>query len=274
MDDLSNQRQAIELLQQLGLKEYEAKSFVALARLSGGTAKEVSDVSEVPRTRVYDAIRVLETKGLVAVRHSNPQVFHAVSIDEATETLRREYESRAERLEEALRGVEPITPDEESSLTHEVWSLSSETAITNRSVQLLEDADEEVVLVLGHDAVATPPLLESLRDAQRRGVVTYIAAPTRDTCDRLRETLPETTAFVSDLELLAASPLPDDETTIGRLLLVDRDTILVSSFHETGPDDTREELAVCCQGFDNGLVTLVRRAIARGSIPLEDREER
>lgn len=274
MDDLSNQRQAIELLQQLGLKEYEAKSFVALARLSGGTAKEVSDVSEVPRTRVYDAIRVLETKGLVAVRHSNPQVFRAVSIDEATETLRREYESRTERLEEALRDIEPITADGESTITHEVWSLSSSTAITNRSIQLLEDADAEVVLVLGQDAVAPDALLDSLRAAQRRGVVTYIAAPTQVACDRLRETLPETTAFVSDLELLEASPLPDDETTLGRLLLVDRDTILVSSFHEATPDDSREERAVCCRGFDNGLVTLVRRSIARGSVPLEDRDAR
>ncbi|RLM77810.1 TrmB family transcriptional regulator, partial [Halobellus sp. Atlit-38R] len=51
MEDVSNQDQAIELLQQLGLKEYEAKSFVALARRQRGTAKDISETSEVPRTR-------------------------------------------------------------------------------------------------------------------------------------------------------------------------------------------------------------------------------
>nr|WP_217693461.1 helix-turn-helix domain-containing protein [Natrinema saccharevitans] len=48
MDDVSNQDQAIELLQQLGLKEYEARSFVALARRQRGTAKDISETSEVP----------------------------------------------------------------------------------------------------------------------------------------------------------------------------------------------------------------------------------
>jgi len=91
MEDVSNQDQAIELLQQLGLKEYEAKSFVALARRQRGTAKDISETSEVPRTRVYDAIRVLESKGLVETQHSNPQIFRAVSIDEAVNTLQSEY---------------------------------------------------------------------------------------------------------------------------------------------------------------------------------------
>ena len=75
MDGNSNHTKAIELLQELGLKQYEAKSFVALSRLPSGTAKEMSEVSEVPRTRIYDAIRVLESKGLVEIQHSNPQRF-------------------------------------------------------------------------------------------------------------------------------------------------------------------------------------------------------
>src|SRR6056297_593921 len=98
MEESTNQTQAIELLQQLGLKEYEAKSFVALARRQSGTAKDISETSEVPRTRVYDAIRVLETKGLVETQHSIPQVFRAVSIDEAVDTLQAEYIERAESL--------------------------------------------------------------------------------------------------------------------------------------------------------------------------------
>ncbi|MFB6177506.1 MAG: helix-turn-helix domain-containing protein, partial [Halobaculum sp.] len=63
MDDNTNITRAVELLQQLGLKEYEAKCFVGLSRLSTGTAKQLSEITEVPRTRVYDAIRVLEAQG-------------------------------------------------------------------------------------------------------------------------------------------------------------------------------------------------------------------
>ena len=120
MDDITNQEQAIELLQQLGLKEYEAKSFVALARRQRGTAKDISDTSEVPRTRVYDAIRVLESKGLVETQHSNPQVFRAVSVDEAVNTLQSEYVERTESLRNTLSGLDPIDGDEQTETTHEV----------------------------------------------------------------------------------------------------------------------------------------------------------
>jgi len=61
--------EAVEVLQQLGLKEYEAKCFVGLSRLSTGTAKKLSEITDVPRTRVYDAIRLLEAQGLVEIQH-------------------------------------------------------------------------------------------------------------------------------------------------------------------------------------------------------------
>ena len=47
------------------MKEYEAQCFVGLSRLSSGTAKQLSEITDVPRTRVYDAIRLLEVQGLV-----------------------------------------------------------------------------------------------------------------------------------------------------------------------------------------------------------------
>jgi sugar-specific transcriptional regulator TrmB len=63
---------AVELLQQLGLKEYEARCFVGLTRVPSGTAKQLGEITDVPRTRVYDAVRVLEAQGLVEVQHSSP----------------------------------------------------------------------------------------------------------------------------------------------------------------------------------------------------------
>jgi sugar-specific transcriptional regulator TrmB len=83
-----HREEAIDVLQELGLKEYEAKCFVGLTRLSTGTAKQLSEITDVPRTRVYDAIRVLEAQGLVEIQHSSPQQFRAVPLEEATETLR------------------------------------------------------------------------------------------------------------------------------------------------------------------------------------------
>jgi len=89
---------ALELLQQLGLKEYESQAFVALSRPPAWDGQTDQRDLGRPRTRVYDAVRVLETKGLVEVQHTNPQQFRAVSIASSIETLRNEYDSRVESL--------------------------------------------------------------------------------------------------------------------------------------------------------------------------------
>ncbi|WP_206731791.1 TrmB family transcriptional regulator [Halorubrum amylolyticum] len=264
MDDLSNHEQAIELLQVLGLKEYEAKAFVALTRLPKGTAKEISEISEVPRTRVYDAVRVLETKGLVEIQHANPQRFRAVSIDEAAETLRREYEERTDSLRTTLREIEPAAPTEETEVTHEVWALSGASAITSRTQQLIDESDREVILVIGDESAYTPGLRERLQAAGERGVSVVVGITNEALRERVEGGLPDAKVFVSGLEWLSSSAETGDETVIGRLLLVDRNTILVSSFHESAGSSHDHEQAVFGRGFDNGLVAIVRRLMSTG----------
>ena len=154
MDTDANVEEAIEVLQQLGLKEYEARCFVGLTRLNTGTAKKLSDLTEVPRTRVYDAIRVLEVQGLVEIQHSSPQQFRAVPLEEATETLRDQYEDRVRRLQDALEPVDIVDEDDESSV-QEVWAMDGQDAIENRAEQLIETVTDEIVLVIGDESLLT-----------------------------------------------------------------------------------------------------------------------
>jgi sugar-specific transcriptional regulator TrmB len=273
MDDDSNQEQAVELLQQLGLKEYEAKSFVALARRQRGTAKDISETSEVPRTRVYDAIRVLESKGLVETQHSNPQVFRAVSVDEAVNTLEMEYVDRAQSLRDALNGLEPTDDRSTEEATHEVWALSGGQGITSRTRQLIEGATDEVILVIGHESVFTDSLAERLRGARDRGVNVIVGTIDTELRAEIRDALPDVEVFVSGLDWLSRSPLSDDETEISRLLLADREAILVSSFTESRNDGREHEQGVFGRGFDNGLVAIVRRLMATGLLSEEGPED-
>ena len=260
MNDKPNQQTAVELLQELGLKEYEARCFVALSRRPRGTAKEVSEISEVPRTRVYDAIRVLETKGLVEVQHSSPKQFRAVSVDEAIRAIRAEYEERTEALREALRSLEPADFAEETEVTHEVWSLSGSASIDGRVEQLIDKATEEVIIVSRHGSVFSEELLDRLRTATDRGVDVVVGTWDESIRERIETDLPDAEVFVSGMEVLTESPFSDDETDLGRLLLVDQSALLVSSF----ADDGGGERAVFGRGFDNGLVAVMRRLMATG----------
>ena len=264
MDTPENVEEAIEVLQQLGLKEYEARCFVGLSRLNTGTAKKLSELTEVPRTRVYDAIRVLEAQGLVEIQHSSPQQFRAVPLEEATETLRDQYEERVERLHDALDTVDIVDEGDESPV-QQIWAMAGQDAIENRTDHLIEKATDEVVLVIGDESLLTEDLVETLNEVGN-GVELVIGALTEPLQERIQETVPDATTFVSGLEWLHGEHTTEDDTAIGRLLLIDRSTILVSSIIP----DTKEEQAIFGEGFGNGLVVIARRLMAQGLIPARD----
>lgn len=271
MSERTNQDQSVELLQQLGLKEYEARCFVALCRLPSGTAKQISEISEVPRTRIYDAIRVLEAKGLVEVQHASPKRFRAVSVDEAAKTLREDFAERTDELLEELQSLDSVTLEDETDVTHEVWALSGTTAIENRAVELLEDADEEVVLVVGYTDALTPDLVEALQDLQSDGVDVIVGTLDESLREYVQAELPEAETFVSGLEWLNESmDGTGDDTVISRLLMVDRRAILVSTLHGSEGDVRGTEKAIFGTGFTNGLVVVARRLMATGLGPASD----
>ena len=264
MDTTNSLEEAIQVLQQLGLKEYEARCFVGLSRLHTGTAKQLSEMTEVPRTRVYDAIRVLEAQGLVEIQHSSPQQFRAVPLDEATETLRDQYEDRVERLHDALDTVEIVEQDDETPV-QQIWAMAGRDAIENRTDQLIEEASAEVVLVVGDESLLTEDLVASLNEVGD-GVDLLIGALTESIQDQIQTAVPDATTFISGLEWLHGENVTEDETAIGRLLLIDRSTILVSSLMP----DTKEEQAIFGEGFGNGLVVIARRLMAQGLLTARD----
>jgi sugar-specific transcriptional regulator TrmB len=261
MDTTEHVEEAIEVLQQLGLKEYEARCFVGLSRLQTGTAKQLSEMTEVPRTRVYDAIRVLEAQGLVEIQHSSPQQFRAAPLDEAIDTLRDQYEARVNRLQDALESIETVEEAGDSTI-QEVWSMSGEEGIRNRTEQLVESATTEVVLVVGHESLLTEDLFDTL-NALPQSVNLLIGGVTESIQDEVRQSVPAATTFVSGLDWLVSA---DDDITIGRLLLVDRSTILVSSIV---PESDKEQ-AIFGKGFGNGLVIIARRLMSQGLLTGRD----
>lgn len=273
MNEATNPQRAVELLQELGLKEYQAKSFVALSRLPHGTAKEISEISDVPRTRVYDAVQVLEEKGLVEIQTTTPKQFRAVPIAEAAETLRKEYNARIESLETKLSGIESVSSEEEHVVTNDVWALGDETAISNRTEQLIDDANEELVFIVGHDDVLTDHLIDRIKTAMDRGVSVVVGAISDRLRERIEDELPDATVFVSGLAWLQGGDEISNGTEISRLLLVDRQTILVSSFQPGSSGGLTHEQAVFGRGFDNGIVTITRRLMATGLIPGQDPDE-
>ena len=255
--------EAISVLQELGLKEYEARCFMALTQLSTGTAKEIHELSEVPRTRVYDAIRVLESQGLVAVQHSSPQRFRAVSIEEATQTLKQRYEDRIETLESYLQTTEMQEADRETDQLQEVWSLVGNEAIESRTLDLVDQTDSEIALLVVDESALSDRLFEALAAASQRDVTIILGGETEAITERLGKELPNVRTFETELDWLVG-PATEHEVAISRILLVDQQTLLIGSFYPGTDEAEKPEQAVFATGLENGVVVLIRRLIASG----------
>lgn len=235
---------AIDRLRQLGLSAYAARAFVALVAIGEATATDVSRDSEVPRTRVYDAVDELAEWGLVDVRESSPKEFSAVSVETAGGTFERAWRRRTADLTAALAEVEPGARRTEQ---RGVWTVDGRDAVVDRVLAFVGDADEEVLYASVDDRL-DGDVLSALRAAAERGVTVAVGGP-EPVRDRVRAEAPDVGTV--------PAPWIGNDLPAGRIALVDGTTTLVSALDD--PDGTgAAETAVWGVGAENGLVVVLR----------------
>jgi sugar-specific transcriptional regulator TrmB len=260
MTNKIHQDRAVEKLQQFGLREYEAKCFVALTKITQGTAREVSEHIDIPRTRVYEAVRSLESAGLVEIQHSSPQQFRAIPIAEAVEILNERHQTRINSIEQSLRELQQTSQNEEASDRPEIWSMTGQSTITTRVKRLIGEADIELLLLIGNESVLSETVYQALSSASSRGVDVVVGARSEQLREELMEELPEQIVYDAELEWLQSN---SDRTVpgIGRLLLVDDQYLLASTVRQG--EQSPDEQAVCGSGNCNGLVLVLRRLLTK-----------
>lgn len=257
MSGTSGQR-AVDALVAIGLREYEAKCFVALAQLSEATAKEVSELADVPRSRVYDSMESLTTAGLVVTQQTKPIRYRGVPNEEAIDLVERDHRTRLDEAREALSLLEQRSldaPDDEFG----IWTLRQRQAITNRGEELIRAAHESVYVAAGRDYQAeTRPWLEA---AAELGFVVSGTLPTSFRRE-VRELLDPDSLEVS----FVAEPRLDG---INRLLVTDRGTALVAATAGGASGATAADAEAAIQhelGFyaePTGLGPVVSRLVTR-----------
>jgi len=139
----------------------------------------------------------------------------------------------------------PATPD--------TWAIDGRDAIVARGQSLFEQADDELFLLITTDGLLDEGCLSRLADALDRGVDVYLGSQSPDVRDLVREELPEVVIWEPQLDWLN---LPPDRERVGRLVLVDRDAVLLGTLGESTADGY-EEMALVGEGTDNALVTLL-----------------
>lgn len=249
MDEVTPEQveaEAVALLKQLGLTEYEAYTFVHLLRLGTATASDVADMNNVPRTRVYDAVDTLHERGLVDIQYASPRKFTPVSRETAIRKLELERGKTISELSDRLERLEPRdSPNEEFG----VWTVSGHEAVASRIFEFLDEAEDELVYMT-IDELLTEDHLDALQAAEERGVDVYIAGISEPVRERIQERIPSATVFETLWQW--------SESGAGSLLVTDKRTALVSVLVDGESRDDFDETAIWGTGERNSLVVVLR----------------
>lgn len=172
------------------LNLYEVKVWTALLSRGTSTAGELSNISDVPRSRTYDILESLEKKGFIVMKLGKPIKFVALKPEEVVERVKKNLvkyaQERTKRLEtlkddEVLeelnglftKGIKFVEPSELSG------SLKGRQNLYNHLDMMIRDAEKTVTIVttaegLNRKLEALMPVLEK---SKKRGVKIRIAAP-------------------------------------------------------------------------------------------------
>jgi len=240
---------AVKQLKALGLSTYAARTFVALASLGEGTAQDVTEIADVPRTRVYDAADELRERGLVDVKQSKPRQYWAISTETAARHFKQEYTHRVTALTDAL---EELTPTERTHKQRGVWTVTGRETVTDRVVDFIATAESEVVYMTVEDLL-NEDITQALSTASERGVSIRLAEMSDQTTTKFEQQVPSAQFFESLWDW--------SETPAGRLLMVDREKTLVSVLVKGNgdhPPEPRDETAIWGAGPTNSLVVVLK----------------
>ena len=172
------------------LNLYEVKVWAALLSRGTSTAGELSNISDVPRSRTYDILESLEKKGFILMKLGKPIKFVALKPDEVVERVKKNLvkyaKERTERLEnlksdEVLeelnslftKGVKFVEPSDLSG------SLRGRQNLYNHMDMMLRGAEKSITIVTTREGLNRKfeAIMPTLDKCKKRGVKIRIAAP-------------------------------------------------------------------------------------------------
>jgi sugar-specific transcriptional regulator TrmB len=211
-----NESEVVEALNRLGLTTYEARVFVALQKLGTGTASEIAEVTDVPRSQVYGAAADLEERGLVDVEQSNPTRYRPVDVEEARERLYRQLQSESDAAFDYLESIETEAPAEEES--ESIWTVRDSENVASRAAQIIRTADRAVQYGADDVDYLEPVVRDALAETAASGVDVVLVSADEAVLDVAADLGVETVPV--------GERKPEMRT--GRVLMADREAVLIS----------------------------------------------
>jgi sugar-specific transcriptional regulator TrmB len=195
----------LRVLRGLGLTEYEAKTFFALASAGPSASREVADLAGIPYPSAYDALESLVKKGWVEAASGRPRRYRArpprliqrdsiAAVERVFAELEKTYESSMEKAEKP----------------EVIYTIIGRARVIKKIQETLSEAKKEVIAVIPHHEELADHLIQIFAALAERGVrvrlVTESRVPVKNIEARLRKPILAVDVLVDGKEAIIGLP--------------------------------------------------------------------
>ena len=184
------------------LNEYEVKIWTALLSRGVSAAGELSEISNVPRSRSYDVLESLEKKGFIMMKLGKPIKYMAVKPEEILRRVKTELTRKADEHIKDLDEVKKTELYKELELLHDQGikkveptdlsgALRGRSKIHDQMENMIRKANKSVVIMtsgksLIRESEILLPVLKKLKNIKVR-IATQITKDNKEIVDLLKK---------------------------------------------------------------------------------------
>jgi sugar-specific transcriptional regulator TrmB len=128
----------ISEMKKIGFTTYEAKAYIGLVKKNPVTRYELSQISGIPQSKIYEVIKTLVAKGIVLEIENDPTLYIPYSPDEFICEVSKDYSETFHYLKKGLKQIGT------SSFSSYIWNLNQYETIISKAKDIAEDTIQDL----------------------------------------------------------------------------------------------------------------------------------
>jgi sugar-specific transcriptional regulator TrmB len=218
------QPELIKKIKDLGLNSYEAKIWTALLSRGVSSAGELSDISNVPRSRTYDVLESLEKKGFIMMKLGKPIKYMAIPPSEVINVIKKKIKEDSAKQELQMdelkdsdvlielsalhtNGIESIEP------TDLVGLVKDRHNIYDHMDSMIKNAEKTVCIMTSTDGLSrkAQQLKKTFKKLSDKGVTVKILVPQHKDVEKYSQELKDIAEIKTIQGMNARFVIVDDQ---------------------------------------------------------------
>lgn len=129
----------VEKLKEIGFNTYEAKVYIALLKKYPATGYEVSKLANIPQSRTYDTLKVLEEKNIVVSTNTKPVSYTPIKPKQLTSSYAKKINSTINYLDKHL-------PNIKDDYNEPIITITGKQNIQDKIIEVIQNAKREIYM--------------------------------------------------------------------------------------------------------------------------------